>query len=61
MTRTAKRRRRLPGGDRPLPPPRRVPRDARKVDSELDDALAQTFPASDPVAVDADERERPRK
>jgi hypothetical protein len=37
-----------------------VPRDAARVDSELDDALAATFPASDPIAVDADERERPQ-
>ena len=60
MTREAKRRR--PDFTAPLPaPPRRVRRDTKQVDRELDDALAATFPASDPVAVDADERERPKK
>ncbi|GMU70593.1 MAG: hypothetical protein HS109_04970 [Burkholderiales bacterium] len=60
MTREAKRRR--PDFTAPPPaPPRRVRRDTKQVDRELDDALAATFPASDPVAVDADERERPRK
>ena len=60
MTRAAKRRRRSFGLPQPVRPARRVPRDAARVDSELDDALAATFPASDPIAVDADERERPQ-
>lgn len=59
MTLEAKRRR--PDFSAPPPnPPRRVRRNPKQVDRELDDALAATFPASDPVAVDADERERPK-
>ncbi len=60
MTLEAKRRR-YDFSAPPPKPPRRVRRDAKLVDSELDAALAATFPASDPVAVDADERERPKK
>jgi hypothetical protein len=51
MTRRAKRR--VRPRDRVPSASHAVPRDAKVVDAELDEALDESFPASDPIAVDA--------
>lgn len=61
MSREARKRQRDFDAPPPFTPARRVRRDPKQVDRELDQALRDSFPASDPIAVDADERERPKK
>ncbi len=50
----------------PAPTPRRkegnaIPNDNKDRDSALDEALEESFPASDPVAITVEDRKPPKK